>query len=192
VCAEEAIAKYDAEKTEDQDTDVYGVKESFPKKGLSISANYGLAQLNSDYKSPALKNVYGIDLNYRFFKNYELSLQGVGGEFGIGNNTSKWYSYGLSNNFFFQPSQRFGGFIGAGAENLNIRAKDYLNINGSLGVELQLNKHFAVRATAGYYLFLNDLVDEKRFGTLKDNYWKSKIGFTYYFKNVGKNKPSKK
>ena len=191
VIAEEAIAKYEAEKIEGQVTDVYGVKESFPKKGFSISANYGIAQLNSDYKSPAIKNVYGIDMNYRFFKNYELSLQGARGEFSIGNNTSKWFSFGLSNNFFFQPSQRFGGFIGAGVENLNIRVKDYLNINGSLGLELQLNKHFAVKATAGYYSFLNDLVDEKRFGTLKDNYWKSKIGFTYYFKNVGKNKSSK-
>jgi len=47
-CAEEAIAKYEAEKIEDQATDVYGVKESFPKKGLSISANFGVAQLNSD------------------------------------------------------------------------------------------------------------------------------------------------
>lgn len=189
--AEEAIAKYDAEKIEDQDTDVYGVKESFPKKGLSISANYGVAQLNSDYKLPAIKNVYGIDLNYRLFKNYELGLQGAQGEFGIGNNSPKWYSYGLSNNFFFQPSQRFGGFIGAGLENIHIRTSNYLNLNGSLGLEYHLNKNIALRATAGYYLFQNDLVDEKRFGTLTDNYWKAKIGFTYYFKNKEKNKSSK-
>lgn len=189
--AEEAIAKYDAEKIENQVTDVNGVKESFPKKGLSISANYGVVQLNSDYKLPAIKNVYGIDLNYRLFKNYELSLQGSRGEFGIGNNSSTCYSYGLSNNFFFQPSQRFGGFIGAGVENVKIRTSNYLNLNGSLGMEYHLNKHFALRATAGYYLFQNDLIDEKRFGTLNDNYWKAKIGFTYYFKNIEKNKSSK-
>lgn len=59
-------------------------------------------------------------------------------------------------------------------------------------MEFHFNKNIALRATAGYYLFQNDLVDEKRFGTLNDNYWKSKIGFTYYFKNLGKNKSSKK
>jgi curli production assembly/transport component CsgG len=191
-CAEEAIAKYESEKTEDQVTDVYGVKESFPKKGFSISANYGVALLNSDYKFPAIKNVYGFDLNYRLFKNYELSLQGAQGEFVIGTNTSKWNSYGLSNSFFFQPSQRFGGFIGAGIENVNIRTSNYLNLNGSLGMEFHLNKNFALRATAGYYLFLKDLIDEKRFGKLNDNYWKSKIGFTYYLEKLGKNKSSKK
>jgi curli production assembly/transport component CsgG len=186
-CAEEAIAKYEAEKTEDQVTDVYGVKESFPKKGFSISANYGVALLNSDYKFPAIKNVYGFDLNYRLFKNYELSLQGAQGEFVIGTNTSKWNSYGLSNSFFFQPSQRFGGFIGAGIENVNISTSNHLNLNGSLGMEFHLNKNFALRATAGYYLFLKDLIDEKRFGKLNDNYWKSKIGFTYYLEKLGKN-----
>lgn len=191
-CAEEAIAKYEAEKTEDQVTDVYGVKESFPKKGFSISANYGVALLNSDYKFPAIKNVYGFDLNYRLFKNYELSLQGAQGEFVIGTNTSKWNSYGLSNCFFFQPSQRFGGFIGAGIENVNISTSNHLNLNGSLGMEFHLNKNFALRATAGYYLFLKDLIDEKRFGKLNDNYWKSKIGFTYYLEKLGKNKSSKK
>ena len=191
-CAEEAIAKYEADKIEDQVTDVYGVKESFPKKGLSLSANYGVAQLNSDYKLPAIKNVYGFELNYRLLKNYELSLQGAQGEFRIGTNTSKWNSYGLSNNLFFQPNQRFGGFIGAGIENVNIRASNYLNLNGSFGMEFHFNKNFALRAIAGYYLFIDDLVDEKLFGKLNDNYWKSKIGFTYYFKNLGKNTSSKK
>jgi curli production assembly/transport component CsgG len=190
-CAEEAIAKYDAEKTEDQFTDVYGVKESFPKKGFSISPNYGVVKLNSDYRSSAIKNVFGIDMNYRFFKNYELSLQGAQGEFGIGTNSLKWYSYGLSNSFFFQPSQRLGGFIGAGIENVHIGSSNHLNLNGSLGMEFHFNKKVAFRATAGYYLFQNDLVDEKRFGTLNDNYWKSKIGFTYYFKDIEKNKSLK-
>lgn len=191
-CAEEAIAKYEAEKIEDQVTDIYGVTESFPKKGLSLSVNYGVAQLNSDYKLPAIKNVYGFELNYRLLKNYELSLQGAQGEFRIGTNTSKWNSYGLSNSLFFQPGQRFGGFIGAGIENVNIRASNYLNLNGSFGMEFHFNKNIALRTTAGYYLFINDLVDEKLFGKLNDNYWKSKIGFTYYFNNLGKNKSSKK
>ena len=42
-------------------------------------------------------------------------------------------------------------------------------------MEFHFNKNIALRATAGYYLFQNDLVDEKRFGTLNDNYWKDKI-----------------
>jgi curli production assembly/transport component CsgG len=190
--AEKVIAAYNAEKTEAQVTDVYGVKELYPKQGLSISPNYGMVQLNSDYKLPTIKNTFGLDINYRIFKNYELSLQGNMGAFGIGKNTSKWYSYSLSNNFFFQPSQRLGGFIGAGIENINIGTSNYMNLNGSLGMEFNINKNFAIRATAGYHLFLNDLVDDKRFGTLNDNYWKSKVGFSYYLNNLKRIKSSTK
>jgi len=192
--SQQLIADYEAEKTEMEGTDMYGITNSTERPRLSITPYASMLRMNGDYAIRSWKPGFGLNVNYNVTPHWGLQANGFLSSFStftadrIFTVDRNWRNADLSVVYQSLPFQRYSPFVSLGgglsqtatnggfSENL----KSFGYAKGGVGVEALVSKKLGFRAMADYYIMGNDLVDGVANGQLNDSFLRLSAGVTLY------------
>ena len=191
---QEQLAAYEAEKTEMQGTDIYGVTNSTERPRLSITPYVSLLRLNGDYAIRSWKPGYGLNVNYNLTPKWGVQANGFLSSFSTFTSDRSfqvdrnWRNADLSVVYQGLPYQRYTPFgslglglsqtsTGSGFGN-NLKSFPYAKLGG--GLEALVSNKIGFRAMADYYVMTNDRVDDIANGQLNDSFLRFSGGISFY------------
>lgn len=196
------IAEYEAEKTEMQGTDLYGITNSTERPRLSITPYASLLRLNGDYAVRSWKPGYGLNVNYNLTPNWGLQANGFVSSFETFTKDRgfsldrNWRNADLSVAYQSLPFQRYSPFatLGIGLSQTSTGSgfsnnlKTFYYAKAGTGIEALVSKKVGFRVMADYYLMANDLVDDVANGQLNDSFLRLSAGVSLYIGRGSKKK----
>lgn len=183
------LRAYTTEKTEAEETDVYGARENVGRSRFSVMPYASLLRYSGDYASPVSTPGYGGALNIGFSPKWNLQLNVTSGSMG----TQEYFKPNITSselNLQYRtiPFQKLcpfiqigGGFVTRRDESLfNFSGKKDNMLNGGAGLEYALNRWIGINLSGQYSYFIKDDFDLVKGGAFNDSYWKASMGLSLY------------
>lgn len=188
--AGQLLAAYEREKAVMSLTDIHGATNTVEPSRLTIQPYASAWRYYGDYATTGLRTGYGVTADVYLSNSVGIQLNAGVGTLASNRRFSCPVST-LQGNLIYRslPFRKITPLVYAGvgviacrfgSSPVDVRGKQYVLLNGGIGVEYAINRVVGLRTTFDYQQPMSDALDKVLSGRYNDYYLRGSVGLSFY------------